>query len=80
MSHCIPSHDSRSAYIALGVDMGNVCRNAWTTNDIVQRKLVDSGVELQEEREWLADTTGGTEHRNFGGLEVHSQVSQSHWR
>jgi hypothetical protein len=35
----------------------DICGNARTANDIVQRKLADSWVELEEEGERLADTT-----------------------
>jgi hypothetical protein len=59
-------------HIALGVDVRDVCRNARTTNHIVQRKLADSRIELQEKGERLTDATRGTEDRDFGSLEAFS--------
>ena len=65
-------------YVALSVDVRDICGHARTPDDIVQRELADSGVELQEEGERLADTTRGTKDGDFGSLEAHSQVSQCH--
>lgn len=50
--------------------MRDICRNARTTNDIVQRKLADSGIQLQEEGERLTDATRGAKDRDFGSLKV----------
>lgn len=49
--------------------------------DIVQSKLGDAGVELEEERERLANATGSTEDGNLGQLEGHKKqlVSTRRW-
>lgn len=39
-----------------------------STTDVVEGKLSDSGVELQEKRQRLANTTTGTEDGDLGGL------------
>jgi len=36
--------------------------------DVVESELSDSGVELEQEREGLANATGGTEDGNLGEL------------
>jgi hypothetical protein len=46
-----------------------------STTDIVESELTDSGVELQEKRQRLANTTTGTENGDLGGLRVYSLVS-----
>jgi hypothetical protein len=63
--------------MTLGVDVRDVCRNARTTNDIVQRKLADSRIELQEKGERLTDATRGTEDRDFGSLEAFSKSANA---
>lgn len=55
-------------YLALGVDVANISGDTWCESDIVERKLGNSWVELQEEGQRLADTTCGTEDDNLGGL------------
>jgi hypothetical protein len=42
----------------------------WCQTDIVESELRNAGVELQEEREWLSNTTGGTENGNLGVLDI----------
>ena len=37
--------------------------------DVVESELRDTGVELEQEREGLANATGSTEDGNLGGLE-----------
>ena len=39
-----------------------------STADIVESELRNTGVELQQQRERLANTTGGTENGDLGGL------------
>jgi hypothetical protein len=39
-----------------------------STLDIVESKVGNAGVELQQQRERLANTTGGTENGDLGGL------------
>jgi hypothetical protein len=39
-----------------------------SSTDVVESKLSHTGVELEEERERLANTTGGTENGNLGKL------------
>ena len=41
--------------------------------DVVEGELADSGVELEEQRQGLANATGGTENGDLGGL--HDDVS-----
>ena len=38
--------------------------------DVVERQLGDARVQLEQQRERLADTTGGTEDGDLGGLQV----------
>lgn len=48
--------------------MRDVGCDAWSHADIIQGELANSWVKLQQEREWLADTTGGTEDSDLGVL------------
>lgn len=41
--------------------------------DIVQSKLGDAGVELEQQRQRLANATGSTEDGNLGQLEAHKK-------
>jgi hypothetical protein len=41
----------------------------WSTTDIVESEVGDAWVELQEQREWLTDTTSGTEDGDLGELQ-----------
>jgi hypothetical protein len=43
-------------------------KRTWSATDVVESKLSNSRVELEEERERLADTTGGAENGNLGEL------------
>jgi hypothetical protein len=53
--------------------------------DIVEGQLGDPGVELQEKRQRLANTTSGTEHSDLGRLHhttlvaIHPRSSQLHF-
>jgi len=40
----------------------------WSTTDVVEGKVGDTWVELEEERQWLSDTTGSTENGDLGEL------------
>lgn len=40
--------------------MGEIGGDTWGVDDIVEGELVDERAGLEEEREWLADTAGGT--------------------
>lgn len=40
----------------------------WSSTDVVESKLRNTWVELEEEREWLSDSTSGTENGNLGEL------------
>lgn len=51
----------------------NGCRLTGSAADIVQRKLGDAGVELEEKRQRLANATGSTEDGNLGQLEWHKK-------
>jgi len=39
-----------------------------STADVVKSEVGNTGVELQQQRERLANTTGGTENGDLGGL------------
>ena len=39
-----------------------------SSSDIVEGEVGDSWVELEQQRQWLADTTGGTEDSDLGVL------------
>ena len=53
---------------ALGVDVGEISTDTGGAADIVESKLGDSGVELEEEGKGLANATGGTEDGDLGEL------------
>lgn len=55
-------------YDALGVDVRDVSSDTWAALDIVQSELADARVELQQQGQRLADTTGGTEDGDLGCL------------
>ena len=55
-------------YGALGVDVADISGNAGGTTDIEEGELSDTGVELEEERQRLSDSTAGTEDGNLGEL------------
>ncbi len=51
-----------------------VYASQWLTGrkaDVVEGELANPGVELEQERERLANTTGGTEDGDLGGLQLH---------
>ena len=49
-------------------------RRTRSTADIVESELRNTGVELQQQRERLANTTGGTENGDLGGLRAGRSV------
>jgi hypothetical protein len=54
----------------------------WRTGgeaDVVEGELANTRVELEEERERLANTTGGTEDGDLGGLQSPCQYMCSQW-
>jgi hypothetical protein len=53
------------------------CRRTGRKADVVERELADSGVELQEQRQRLADTSGGTEDGDLGRLQAPRSVTAS---
>lgn len=55
-------------YGALGVDVADISSNAGGATDIEEGELSDTGVELEEERQRLSDSTAGTEDGNLGEL------------
>ena len=55
-------------YGALGVDVADISGNAGGATDIEEGELSDTGVELEEERQRLSDSTAGTEDGNLGEL------------
>jgi hypothetical protein len=46
----------------------NIIIHTGSTADIVESELGNTGVELQQQGERLANTTGGTENGDLGGL------------
>ncbi len=40
----------------------------WASTDIVESELGDAWVKLEEEGQWLSDSTGGTEDGDLGEL------------
>lgn len=48
--------------------MADISGNAGGTTDIEEGELSDTGVELEEERQRLSDSTAGTEDGNLGEL------------
>lgn len=63
------------SYRALGVDVADISGNTGCQADIVECELADTWVELQEKRERLSDTTGGTEDDDLGELLDKHRVS-----
>lgn len=49
--------------------MANISGDTWTALDIVEGKLADARVELEEERQRLANATTGAEHDDLGELQ-----------
>jgi hypothetical protein len=43
-------------------------KHTGSATDVVESKLSNSGVELEEERQRLSNTTGGAENGNLGEL------------
>lgn len=43
--------------LALSADMAQVGSNTWRVDHIIQREVVDIGRELQQQREWLSNST-----------------------
>ena len=57
------------AYSALGVDVANIRADTRGALDVVQRKLTHARVELEEERQRLANPATGTENSDLGCLD-----------
>ena len=53
---------------ALGVNVRDVGCDTWGHADIIEGELADPWVQLQQQRERLTDTTGGTEDGDLGVL------------
>lgn len=64
-----------SSYGALGVDVANISGDTGAATDVVEGELADAGVELEEERQRLADTTAGTEDDDLRELFMDSCVN-----
>ena len=43
--------------------------HTWGALDVVEGELGDTGVELEQERQWLTDTASGTEDCDLGVLQ-----------
>ena len=55
-------------YVALGVNVADISGNAGSAANVEERELSDTGVELEEERQRLSDSTAGTEDGDLGEL------------
>jgi hypothetical protein len=53
------------------------CHHTGSTADIVEGELRNTGVELQEQGQRLANTTGGTENGDLGGLRKRLELSKA---
>jgi len=51
-----------SAYLGVGVDVGQVSGNTGGVDNVVEGKVGDQGRLLEEERQRLSDTAGSTEN------------------
>lgn len=56
------------SYRALRVDVTDIRGNTWATLDIVEGKLADPWVELEQEGQRLTNATASTEHDDLGEL------------
>lgn len=61
---------------AVGVDVTEVSSDTRGTADVVEGELGNTGVELQEEGEGLANSTTSTEDGDLGGLSLRRNVSR----
>ena len=43
-------------------------KHTWSKADIVEGKLANPGVQLEQQRQWLANATSGTENSDLGVL------------
>lgn len=55
-------------YHALGVDVADISADAGGALDVEEGELSDARVELEEERQRLANSAAGTENGNLGKL------------
>jgi hypothetical protein len=68
----------------LGVDVGDIGGNTRGQADIVEGELSDAGVQLEQQGEGLADTTGSAEDGDLGELKkdcesVNDQLESNEW-
>merc|ERR1711964_214639 len=54
-----------SGNLALGVDVADISGNTWGETDIVKSEVCNTGVELQEKRQRLSNSTSSTENCDF---------------
>lgn len=54
-------------------------RRTGSETDVVEGELADSGVELEEQRQGLANATGGTENGDLGGLQDDVSMGNANW-
>jgi hypothetical protein len=66
MHHC--RHGGNGSDLALGVDVRDIGSDTWCHADIIEGELGDPRVQLEQQRQWLTDTTGGTEDGDLGVL------------
>lgn len=64
-----------STYSALGVDVSDISGDTWTTLDIVEGKLANAWVELEEEGQRLANSTTRAEDDDLGELFLINPIS-----
>lgn len=64
-----------ATYSALGVDVADISGNAGGTANVEEGEVGDTRVELEEERQRLADSAAGTEDSNLG--ELHGSIDVS---
>lgn len=55
---------------AVGVDVGDICGDTGAETDIVQSQVGDTWVQLHQQGERLANTTGSTEDGDLGVLSI----------
>ena len=61
------------------VDMRDIGRNTRSADDVVEGEVANAGVELQEEREGLSDSSRRAQDCDFGGLSIDKSPLVSQW-
>jgi hypothetical protein len=65
---CMPQHQEspHNSIVLTQVELRS--KRTGSSTDVIESKISDEGVELEEEREGLADTAAGTKDGNLGEL------------